>query len=173
MGYSIRMSLSRHQSLIRRAELRYVGASCSEPGDQRRRHGRWHAGQWNRMSYEPLFDCTQRHSGIRTRSTIAGGIRARRSRTRRRTSPPAPGKAMFVADENGQRLAVGEIEVLHPRPAQPHHETLDSFATVLLEGAQSTWAWRPGGVSKRTVAFSLARARTGCMNSLRMLRPPR
>ena len=125
------------------------------------------------MSYEPLFDCTQRHSGIRTRSTIAGGIRARRSRTRRRTSPPAPGKGLFVADENGQRLAVGEIEVLHPRPAQPHHETLDSFATVLLEGAQSTWAWRPGGVSKRTVAFSLARARTGCMNSLRMLRPPR
>jgi len=27
------------------------------------------------MSYEPLFDGTQRHSGIRTRSTIAGGIR--------------------------------------------------------------------------------------------------
>ena len=87
------------------------------------------------MSYEPLFDGTQRHSGIRTRSTIAGGIRARRSRTRRRTSPPAPGKGLFVADENGQRLAVGEIDVLHPRPAQPHHETLDSFATVLLEGA--------------------------------------
>src|SRR2546428_5863185 len=37
-----------------------------------------------------------------------------------------------------------------------------------LNVPQSTCACCPGGVSKRTVAFSLANARKGCMNSLRM-----
>ena len=79
---------------------------------------------------------------------------------------------LVTSKEQRQCLAVREVEVLGSRPAERHHEPLHPLATRLLEGAPVDLSLAPG-VSKRTVAFSLARARNGCMNSLRMLGPPR
>src|SRR5712664_3674425 len=66
---------------------------------------------------------------------------------------------LVTRQEQRQCLAVGEVEVLRSRPAERHHETLHALAACLLEGAP--------------IDLPLARARNGCMNSLRMLRPPR
>src|SRR5260370_40181271 len=42
---------------------------------------------------------------------------------------------LVTGEEKRQCLAVGEVEVLRSRPAEYHHETLDAFASSLLECA--------------------------------------
>ena len=79
----------------------------------------------------------------------------------------------MASEEERQRLAVGEVEVLRSRPAQCHDESLHALATRLLERAPVHLRLVSGWSLEAHRCLLLGQGAEGMHELFEMLRPPR